>query len=208
MLRGPDQLMQRSGDLERSAQFALSFADTLDKSLGQRLNQSSYLWTLPCSNVRVSCPLCGTMSCFLVRSAREVERESRFRARFVEARLGYPPSGLEAMDLTQFMHGGPAEIVACALCGTVRRYEEQTAQYESDRYDNALMRHLYPRYLDAFALKRAHFQTFLPASAEVLEVGSHVGAFLEIAETWGWKPVGLDVGRDTSAFARRRGGSV
>lgn len=156
----------------------------------------------------MSCPLCGALNCSLVRSAREVEQESRQRARFVEARLGHPPAGLEGMDLTQFMHGGPAEIVACALCGTVRRNEEQPAQYEFDRYDTALMKHLYPRYREAFARKRDHFQPFLPGSAHVLEVGSHVGAFLEIAETWGWKPVGLDIGRDTSAFARRQGGSV
>jgi hypothetical protein len=93
------------------------------------------------------------------------------------------------MDLTQFMHGGPAEIVACVVCGTARRNEQQAAQYESDRYDSALMRHLYPRYRDSFARKRDRFQTLLQSGAEVPEVGSHLGAFLE-------------------AFARRQGGSV
>jgi hypothetical protein len=156
----------------------------------------------------VSCRLCGALNYYVVRSAREVEQEARFRTRFVEARLGHAPVGLEGMDLTQFMHGGPAEIVACAVCGTVRRNDEQAAQYESDRYDRALMQHLYPRYRDAFARKRDHFQPLLRPGAEVLEVGSHLGAFLEIAETWSWKPVGLDIGRDTSAFVRRRGGTV
>jgi hypothetical protein len=145
---------------------------------------------------------------FVVRSAREVEQESCLRERFVEARLGYSPTGLEGMDLTQFMHGGTAEIVACTLCGTIRRNEEQPAQYESDYYDAALMTHLYPRYRDAYAQKRDHFQPLLRPGAEVVELGSHLGAFLEIAETWGWKPRGLDIGRDTSAFARRQGGSV
>jgi hypothetical protein len=148
------------------------------------------------------------MNYFVVRSAREVEQESRLRERFVKARLGYFPTGLEAMDLTQFMHGGTAEIVACTLCGTIRRSEEQPAHYESDYYDAALMTHLYPRYRDAFAQKRDHFQPLLRPGAEVVELGSHLGAFLEIAETWGWKPRGLDIGRDTSAFARRQGGSV
>jgi hypothetical protein len=70
------------------------------------------------------------------------------------------------------------------------------------------MQHLYPRYREAFERKRDHFQPLLPPGAEVLEVGSHLGAFLESAETWGWKPIGLDIGRDTSAFARRQGGLV
>ena len=59
-------------------------------------------------------------------------------ARFVETHLGHAPNGLEGMDLTKFMHGVPAELVACATFATVRRNEEQTAQYESDpRVPNA-----------------------------------------------------------------------
>jgi hypothetical protein len=158
--------------------------------------------------VGVSCPVCGAITHYIVRSRSEVELESRLRARFVEARLGHAPVGLEAMDLTEFMHGGPAEIVACAVCGTLRRKEQYAAQYDLDRYDSTLMEHLYPRYRDAFARKRDHFQPLLRPAAEVLEVGSHLGAFLEVAETWGWKPTGLDIGRETSAFARRQGGSV
>jgi len=156
----------------------------------------------------VSCPVCGAVNDVLIRSTREVEQESRLRERFVKARLGHSPAGLEGMDLTQFMHGGTAEIVACALCGTIQRNEDQPAHYESDRYDPALLTHLYPRYRDAFAQKRDHFQPLLRPGAEVVELGSHLGAFLEIAETWGWKPRGLDVGYETNAFARRQGGSV
>jgi len=57
----------------------------------------------------------------------------------------------------------------------VWRNEEQRAQYESDRYDSALMQHLYPRYRDAFDRKRDHFRPLLTPGAEVLEVGSHLG---------------------------------
>jgi Methyltransferase domain len=168
----------------------------------------TYRWPFPCSTICVSCPICGALNYSLIRSARELEQESSLRERFVKARLGHFPTGSEGMDLTQFMHGGPAEILACALCGTFRRNEEQPAHYESDYYDSALMTHLYPRYRDAFAQKRDHFQPLLRPGADVVELGSHLGAFLEIAETWGWKPIGLDIGRDTSAFTRRQGGSV
>ncbi len=112
------------------------------------------------------------------------------------------------MDLTQFMHGSPAAVVMCTKCGTLRRCDQEPANYESDRYDPALMRHLYPRYLRAFERKRPHYEPLLPPRAEILEIGSHVGAFLEAAEDWGWKPIGLDIGADTSEFARRQGATV
>ena len=151
--------------------------------------------------------MCGAVSYYLVPSALEVEQESRLYAWFVEARLGHSPAGLEATDFAQFMHGGPAEIVACAPWGTVWRNQEPAAQYESDRYDSALMQHLYPRYHDAFTQKHDLFQPLLRPAAEVLELDSHLGEILEIAQTWGWKPIGLDIG-ETSAFARRQAGSV
>src|ERR1700679_3496939 len=45
-------------------------------------------------------------------------------------------------------------------------------------------------------------------NAEVLELGSHLGAFLQTAEEWGWRPTGLDIGDSTCAFARKQGLSV
>ena len=60
----------------------------------------------------------------------------------------------------------------------LRRNEETSASYESDRYDTALMSYLYPRYRDAFAGKRNQYEQLLRPRAEVVEVGSHLGAFL------------------------------
>ena len=137
-----------------------------------------------------------------------MEHEAFERYRFATLRLGHEPEGLEGMDLTHFMHGGPAKVTACTNCGTLHRRGERPATYESDRYDGALLRHLYPRYLQAFERKRTRYQSLLRAHAEVLEIGSHVGAFLESAETWGWRPIGLDIGVETSEFAQRQGATV
>ena len=112
------------------------------------------------------------------------------------------------MDLTQFMHGAPGEIHGCAMCGALRREEDRPADYKSERYDWALMKLLYPRYRRAFERKRKRLEPLLPAHAHILEVGSHLGAFLETAENWGWKPIGLDIGEETSAFSRHEGGTV
>jgi len=62
----------------------------------------------------VTCVLYGGRNFYGLRSTKEVENETRLRAQFVEHRLGHRPAGIEGMDLTEFMHGGPAEVLSCA----------------------------------------------------------------------------------------------
>jgi hypothetical protein len=57
-------------------------------------------------------------------------------------------------------------------------------------------------------LRERFVEARLPPGAEILEAGSHLGAYLKVAENWGSKPIGLDIGRDGSAFARRQGRTV
>jgi len=141
-------------------------------------------------------------------SSSRLEQERHRREAFVRRRLGHDPDSLESMDLTRFMHGGPGRLLRCRVCGLGLREEDEEAKYQADRYDTELMRHLYPRYLQAFRKKRSGYRPLLRPGAEVLEVGSHLGAFLQTAEEWGWRPTGLDVGEFTSAFGRREGFSV
>lgn len=136
-------------------------------------------------------------------------REAREREGFVRRRFRGSPSKPELMDLTRFMHGGPGELHACGRCGVaVRREDAPEAHYENDTYDHDVLNSVYPRYRQAFAAKADFYIPLLPARAEVVEIGSHTGAFLEAAESWGWRATGLDIGADTSAFARKRGLSV
>ncbi|MGH9618672.1 MAG: class I SAM-dependent methyltransferase [Bryobacteraceae bacterium] len=45
----------------------------------------------------------------------------------------------------------------------------------------------------------------LGAGARVAEIGSHYGAFLQTAKDWCWRAEGVDIGKDTSRFARWKG---
>ncbi len=112
------------------------------------------------------------------------------------------------MDLTRFMHGPAEPLIVCAACGTALRVERFEAAYESDVYDPQLLAHLYPRYCAAFRAKESNYRNLLPARAEVVEVGSHIGGFLNVAEEWNWRATGLDIGGDSSAFARGQGLTV
>jgi SAM-dependent methyltransferase len=62
--------------------------------------------------------------------------------------------------------------------------------------------------VEFFRNKEAAFRDRLRPRASVIELGSHLGGFLQVAEEWDWRPVGLDIGKDTSDFARRRGLTV
>jgi SAM-dependent methyltransferase len=85
------------------------------------------------------------------------------------------------------------------------RDESREGSYEADLYDSDLLEHLYPRYLDAFREKRNRYRDLLPFRAEVVELGSHLGAFLQAAEEWSWRPTGVDIGAYTSLFSEHRG---
>ncbi|MBX5497124.1 MAG: methyltransferase domain-containing protein, partial [Bryobacteraceae bacterium] len=52
------------------------------------------------------------------------------------------------------------------------------------------------------------YQTFLPPKADVLEICCHVGAFLQAAEERGWRPYGVDIGKDITNFIKAHGCSV
>ena len=114
----------------------------------------------------------------LFSEAIEMERECFRRYGFSKSRLGHAPVGLQGMDLTQFMHGSPAKLMACMSCGTLHRGQEQPATYESDRYDGALLRHLYPRYLREFERKRRNYQPLLRPHAEGWRLAATQAPFL------------------------------
>src|SRR3954467_11271521 len=156
----------------------------------------------------VQCHLCGGRAFTMVAAAAEIDRELQIQNEFVFARLDHKAKRAELKDLTDFMHGFPAPLVKCQNCGVLTRAERRMREaqsYEDDPNDPDLMAQLYPRYLAAFRQKEKAYRSLLDPAADVLDLGSHLGAFLQTAEEWNWKPIGLDVGTDTSAFARARG---
>ncbi len=127
---------------------------------------------------------------------------------FVFSRLARKADRSELKDLTDFMHGFTAPLAACRNCGVVTRAERRLRaadSYEEDPNDPDLMTQVYPRYVEAFRHKRIAYEPLLKPHADVLELGSHLGAFLQTAEEWSWRPAGLDIGKDTSDFVRSHG---
>ncbi len=157
------------------------------------------------------CPACGGRRFRPSVLVTDVRNEIRVRRTFVFDRLRRKAEPGELKDLVDFMHGFPAPLVECSHCGVLVRGEcerKDAGSYEEDPNDLHLMQQVYPRYLAAFRNRKAAYQSLLRPNAEVLELGSHLGAFLQAAEEWHWRPTGLDVGKDTVDFVKRRGLTV
>ena len=157
------------------------------------------------------CPVCGGQFQVVAVRAADLGREFELQREFVLSRLPATPSPEELKDLTDFMHGEPAPLRHCTRCGLFRRAEVETedaASYEEDPNDPDVMAQVYPRYVQAFRNKEAGYRPLLRPHADVIELGPHLGGFLQTAEEWNWRPTGVDVGADTTAFMRRNGLTV
>lgn len=154
------------------------------------------------------CPICSGTSFRPLASAGRLDEECRVRAAFVAQRLTHPVSPAETKDLTDFFHTEKAEIDECKTCSLLVRteYERPPAEdYSQDEYDPAVIDREYPEYVTEFRRKEIPYRDLLPPTARVLEVGSHYGAFVQVAAEWGWRAEGVDVGKDTSSFASSKG---
>ncbi len=114
--------------------------------------------------------------------------------------------------MTDFFHQANADIHACQTCTLLVRQEREgnaAASYSEDSYAFDVIDQQYPRYLQAFRAKEQPYRSLLPPGHNsVIEVGSHYGAFLQTAAEWGWHAEGVDVGKETTAYARKRGFTV
>lgn len=154
------------------------------------------------------CPICSGISFDRLVSRERLEEECRIRGRFVRQRLSRPISTGEAKDLTDFFHAEQAEIQKCRTCTLLIRHEFErppAEEYSEDEYDREAVEREYPDYVSAFQRKEMPYRELLPRGASILEVGSHYGAFLQVAGEWGWQAEGVDVGKHTSAFAASKG---
>jgi SAM-dependent methyltransferase len=147
----------------------------------------------------------------VLAGAEQLREECKLREEFVRQRLTRRPTPGELKDLTDFFHAEDADLLCCATCGLLmrREYEQPPAQeYADEHYDRSAIDRQYPRFVEAFRQREHPFRELLPPNAVVLELGSHIGAFLQVAGEWGWQAEGVDPGKDSGDYARSQGFTV
>lgn len=156
------------------------------------------------------CLVCGCCDRALLASAErlrsdQVRREQLFRASFS---AGTPDFILE--DHVYFSHNYPSALVTCRYCSMVYRdprlaSADTIEEYTQHEYHPEWMESAYQLYTDAYRDKAREIAASSGAVARLVEVGSHVGGFLEAARQIGISGRGVDVGRCVSTFARAKG---
>jgi SAM-dependent methyltransferase len=146
------------------------------------------------------CPQCDEVPSVIFRTREEIARELALRVAFFER---------EQRDLTDMLLGTPADILRCGACGILVRDDAPADDaFRDDHYERAVLESLHAIHADAFREKEVDYRPLLRGAARVVEVGSYAGGFLAAARSWGWNAIGVDIGRDTSRFARSLGFDV
>lgn len=154
----------------------------------------------------IPCHVCNSNVFDLLLDAEAVALERSWMRDFYKRHTEEP----EVKDQTEFTQFEDVNIVACQTCGTLHRNPQPTPQeierrYQVDNYGDDVLAKLLAHELPFFEAKSELLKPFLPRNASIIEVGSFVGAFMDVAQSLGWDVVGLDLGQETSDFCRRRG---
>lgn len=155
------------------------------------------------------CGACGGTALLLLCEARQLADQLEQARNFHAARL-VRADPAEREERSSFTQSGPARIVACRDCGLLARDPMPSAdslvqRYEDDVYPEWRLDEMLAAQVELFRRKLPWLRRRLGTPRRVLEVGSFVGGFLDVARTAGWPAIGIDPGRQVSAFCRSRG---
>jgi 2-polyprenyl-3-methyl-5-hydroxy-6-metoxy-1,4-benzoquinol methylase len=157
-----------------------------------------------------NCPSCGRACSETIATRDEVAREIVVRDVFYRRRLGLQSRrDADRRDVLDVAFARPATVHRCTHCDIFVRSDGGASEaiFASDRYSERTLESLRRFHEASFAAKE-WLPELLPRGARVLEVGSYVGGFLDVARSLDWDATGLDIGEDTTRFTRERGHQV
>jgi len=158
-----------------------------------------------------SCPVCGGPIRELcgedsIRSQRRLAY--RFHVRRLERR-----SRDELGERALFTQDESVPLFECTECELVARWQIPDAAslrrvYADDTYAEDRLVEMLAAQVALFRRKVPMLRGLLGRPRRILELGSFVGGFLDVAHTQGWDAIGVDPGRQLVAYCRERGRRV
>ena len=148
----------------------------------------------------MQCPVCESRDLEPFASRERIADELKLRREFFAQRIDGAIDAAEMKDRFDVLHNTSSAIRICKTCNVLVR-EDDCREFESDPYPAYVMERMLRAQIDAYRAKEQWLRPLLRAGANVIEVGSYVGAFLHVAHDWGWTATGVDVGDDTARFA-------
>jgi SAM-dependent methyltransferase len=158
--------------------------------------------------VASACPACGGRSFDVLSDAREFEAEQRRAERFHRIR-STRKGRAELAERASFTHDYATDLVSCTGCGLLLRSPRPRAAdveraYTEERYPAERLAEMLESQVDSFREKAPVLRS-LGGTGRIVEVGSFLGGFLEVARREGWDAVGVDPGKQVAERCRARG---
>ena len=155
------------------------------------------------------CPACGddlSLVCDADRMRSLADRARRFHAARLRSRR---PEELD--ERASFTQDEDVTLLGCDRCGLLVRSPRPSAHasvhtYTEDRYEDDRIAEMIASQTSLYRRKVPLLRRLTGVRApRVVEVGSFVGGFLEVARTAGWSAVGVDPNPQLAASCRSRG---
>lgn len=130
----------------------------------------------------VSCPGCNRDDFTVLVSRDQVAEEIEFRREFFSTRMDGPLDPAEQKDRATVAHASHARILICRRCAILTRQEDQSPDFEEDRYAPFTMERMLRAHIEAYRRKEPMYRHLLPDGARVVEVGSYVETVQELGD--------------------------
>jgi SAM-dependent methyltransferase len=142
-------------------------------------------------------------------TAQELSAQSERARRFHAARLVRSDPG-EREERSSFTQSDAAGLTVCRGCRLVARDplpdpRALARRYANDAYAASRLEEMRAAQVASFRRKLPQLRRLVGTPRRVLEIGSFVGGFLEVARTAGWWATGIDPGRQVTAACKARG---
>jgi 2-polyprenyl-3-methyl-5-hydroxy-6-metoxy-1,4-benzoquinol methylase len=156
------------------------------------------------------CIVCGHTDACVIADADAMRAEVELLWEYHARRLKPETPTDRLMDRVAFSEPPPLRLVQCVECGLlyrnpVERIEELTEIYARTTPSPDVLRSLHETQLAAVRTQARELRETLGRGGSGLEVGSYVGAFLEVARDEGLNVEGLDINPEVNEFTRSLG---
>ena len=159
----------------------------------------------------VRCPVCD--AALRVLCDESAVRQQRHDAFAFHRRRLERRSRAELNERALFTQDDAVPLLDCPGCGLVSRWQIPDAAamretYAQDTYPEDRLVEMLAAQVSLFRRKVPVLRHLLGRPRRILEIGSFVGGFLDVAHTVGWDAIGVDPGEQLVEWCRERGRRV
>lgn len=160
-----------------------------------------------------NCPICGSTSSKLIEPGKQISEEIKSLVDIWKDMFLPDTPDYMLKDHAYFTHSYEADLLTCSNCGHVTRSPRLSPiqtfmEYSQDYYHPDWLAANFEPYYLSYLGEVPSIKNRLNPGANILEVGSHVGGFMQLSKELGFEATGIDIGECVCTFAKNKGFNV